>query len=76
MFSWSSLSNSIRNIRSVVSNCITSINRFVAKLTGSNKGKRRYAEATNYAKVLTGVYNGIPKGENGILSAAYSSIEL
>ena len=35
------------------------INKFVAKLTGSNKGKRRYAEATNYAKVLTGVYNGI-----------------
>lgn len=27
---------------------------------------RRYAEATNYAKVLTGVYNGIPKGENGM----------
>lgn len=43
------------------------INKFVAKLTGSNKGKRRYAEATNYAKVLTGVYNGIPKGENGII---------
>lgn len=40
------------------------INKFVAKLTGSNRGKRRYAEATNYAKVLTGVYNGIPKGEN------------
>ena len=40
------------------------INKFVAKLTGSNKGKRRYAEATNYAKVLTGVYNGIPKGQN------------
>lgn len=38
------------------------INKFVAKLTGSNKGKRRYAEASNYAKVLTGVYNGIPKG--------------
>lgn len=35
------------------------INKFVAKLTGSNKGKRRYAEATSYAKVLTGVYNGI-----------------
>ena len=28
---------------------------------------RRYAEATNYAKVLTGVYNGIPKGENGMI---------
>ena len=33
----------------------------------TNKGKRRYAEATNYAKVLTGVYNGIPKGENGMI---------
>ena len=43
------------------------INKFVAKLTGCNKGKRRYAEATNYAKVLTGVYNGIPKGENGMI---------
>lgn len=43
------------------------INKFVAKLTGSNEGKRRYAEATNYAKVLTGVYNGIPKGENGMI---------
>lgn len=43
------------------------INKFVAKLTGSNKGKRRYAEASNYAKVLTGVYNGIPKGEGGLI---------
>lgn len=43
------------------------INKFVAKLTGSNKGKRRYAEASNYAKLLTGVYNGIPKGENGMI---------
>lgn len=43
------------------------INKFVAKLTGSNKGKRRYAEASNYAKVLTGVYNGIPKGKNGMI---------
>lgn len=43
------------------------INKFVAKLTGSNKGKRRYAETANYAKVLTGVYNGIPKGENGMI---------
>lgn len=33
------------------------INKFVAKLTGSNKGKRRYAEATNYASLLKGVYN-------------------
>lgn len=33
------------------------INKFVAKLTGSNKGKRRYAEARNYASFLKGVYN-------------------
>lgn len=43
------------------------INKFVAKLTGSNKGKRRYAEAGNYAKLLTGVYNGISKGQNGLV---------
>lgn len=43
------------------------INKFAAKLTGSNKGKRRYAEATNYAKLLTGVYNGISKGQNGLV---------
>ncbi len=43
------------------------INKFTAKLTGANKGKRRYAEATNYAKLLTGVYNGIPKGQNGLV---------
>lgn len=43
------------------------INKFVAKLTGSNKGKRRYAEASNYAKVLTGIYNGIPKGQGGLV---------
>ena len=33
------------------------INKFVAKLTGSNKGKRRYAEARNYADTLKKVYN-------------------
>ena len=43
------------------------INKFVAKLTGSNKDKRRYAEAGNYAKLLTGVYNGISKGQNGLV---------
>ena len=43
------------------------INKFVAKLTGSNKGKRRYAEARNYANLLTGVYNGISKGQNGLV---------
>lgn len=45
------------------------INKFVAKLTGSNKGKRRYAEARNYASLLKGVYNkyaggGIIKYQN------------
>lgn len=38
------------------------INKFVAKLTGSNKGKRRYAEATNYANALKKVYNSYRSG--------------
>lgn len=38
------------------------INKFVAKLTGSNKGKRRYAEATEYANSLRGVYNSFKAG--------------
>lgn len=38
------------------------INRFTAKLTGANKGKRRYAEATNYANSLRGVYNSFKDG--------------
>ena len=38
------------------------INKFVAKLTGSNKGKRRYAEATNYADTLKKVYNSYRSG--------------
>lgn len=38
------------------------INKFVAKLTGSNKGKRRYAEATNYANTLKKVYNSYRSG--------------
>ena len=46
------------------------INRFTAKLTGENKGKRKYAEATNYATSLANVYNkfaegGIIKAQNG-----------
>lgn len=46
------------------------INRFTAKLTGANKGKRRYAEAKNYATSLINVYNkfaegGIIKAQNG-----------
>lgn len=43
------------------------INKFTAKLTGSNKGKRRYAEATNYADSLTKVFNSFKKG--GIIKA-------
>lgn len=42
------------------------INKFVAKLTGSNKGKRRYAEARNYANTLKKVYNSYRSG--GIIS--------
>ena len=38
------------------------INKFVAKLTGSNKGKRRYAEAKGYANSLRGVYNSFKAG--------------
>lgn len=38
------------------------INKFVAKLTGSNKGKRRYAEAKEYANSLRGVYNSFKEG--------------
>ena len=38
------------------------INKFVAKLTGSNKGKRRYAEAKEYANSLRGAYNSFKAG--------------
>lgn len=38
------------------------INKFIAKLTGSNKGKRRYAEAKEYANSLRGVYNSFKAG--------------
>lgn len=38
------------------------INRFTAKLTGANKGKRRYAEAKNYATSLINVYNKYEEG--------------
>lgn len=38
------------------------INKFVAKLTGCNKGKRRYAEAKEYANSLRGVYNSFKAG--------------
>lgn len=52
------------------------INKFAAKLTGSNKDKRRYAEARNYADTLKKVYNsyrGIIKYQNsGKLVGRYS----
>lgn len=38
---------------------------FTSKLTGANKGKRRYAEAKNYNTLLTNVYNKIAKGQEG-----------
>ena len=38
------------------------IDKFVAKLTGSNRGKRRYAEAINYASSLKEVYDKFEKG--------------
>lgn len=46
------------------------IDKFISKLSGANKGKRRYAEATNYATSLANVYNkfaegGIIKAQNG-----------
>lgn len=46
------------------------IDKFISKLSGANKGKRRYAEATNYATSLANIYNkfaegGIIKAQNG-----------
>lgn len=38
---------------------------FTSKLTGANKGKRRYAEAKNYNTLLTNVYNKIAKAQEG-----------
>lgn len=38
------------------------INKFTAKLTGANKGKRKYAEAKNYATSLINVYNKYEDG--------------
>lgn len=48
------------------------IDKFVAKLTGSNRGKRRYAEATNYADSLTKVFNSFKKG--GVIKAQTGTI--
>lgn len=38
------------------------IDKFVAKLIGSNRGKRKYAEAKNYATSLTNVFNSFRRG--------------
>ena len=43
------------------------INKFVAKLTGSNKGKRRYAEATDYADRVAAVFKSFKNG--GVIKA-------
>lgn len=48
------------------------INKFTAKLTGSNRGKRRYAEATSYADSLTKVFNSFKKG--GVIKAQAGTI--
>jgi len=38
------------------------INTFTAKLTGKNKGKRRYAEATDYADRVAAVFRSFKDG--------------
>lgn len=48
------------------------INKFTAKLTGSNKGKRKYAENTSYTNLLTKVFNSFKKG--GIIKAQIGTI--
>lgn len=48
------------------------IDKFVAKLTGSNRGKRKYAEATNYASSLKGVFDSFKKG--GVIKAQVGTI--
>ena len=43
------------------------INTFTAKLTGKNKGKRRYAEATDYADRVAAVFKSFKNG--GVIKA-------
>lgn len=38
------------------------INTFTAKLTGKNKGRRRYAEATDYADRVAAVFRSFKDG--------------
>lgn len=51
----------------------TYLHTFTAKLTGKNKGKRRYAEAKNYATSLTKVFNSFRKG--GVIKAQTGTIK-
>ena len=46
------------------------IDKFISKLSGANKGKRKYAEAINYATSLANVYNKFAEG--GIIKAQKS----
>ena len=48
------------------------INTFTAKLTGKNKGKRRYAEATDYADRVTAVFRSFKDG--GVIKAQAGTI--
>lgn len=50
------------------------INKFADKLAGSNRGKRKYAEATNYADSLTKVFNSFKKG--GVIKAQSDSNQI
>lgn len=48
------------------------INTFTAKLTGKNKGKRRYAEATDYADRVAAVFKSFKNG--GVIKAQAGTI--
>lgn len=48
------------------------INTFTAKLTGKNKGKRRYAEATDYADRVAAVFRSFKNG--GVVKAQAGTI--
>lgn len=48
------------------------INTFTAKLTGKNKGKRRYAEATDYADRVAAVFRSFKDG--GVIKAQAGTI--
>lgn len=50
------------------------INTFTAKLTGKNKGKRRYAEATDYADRVAAVFRSFKDG--GVIKAQAGTIVL